>query len=307
PRSVHTVVARAGRFLLATTLAAALAPALAAGVVAYRAAHPPRRPPTRTPADLGLPLETVRFLTADRVPITAWLIPPRNGRIVVYLHGIGGNREQLLDRAAALAAHGYGALLLDLRAHGESGGTTTSFGVREAHDVTAALRFLRARYPSARLGALGVSLGGAAALFAASQTPHVEALVVDSAFAALEPAVRKRMGELTGLPSWLGGLVVRWAEWQTGVKAAAVAPLEVVERIAPRPLLLIHGEDDRLFPVDEHAVPLYRRAGEPRALWTVAGADHAAPYVVAPETYVERVRGFFDRSLGREPPEPPMS
>jgi predicted alpha/beta-fold hydrolase len=156
--SVHTVVARAGRFLLATTLAAALAPALAAGVVAYRATHPPRRPPTRTPADLGLAFETVRFSTADRVTITAWLIPPRNGRIVVSLHGVGGNREQLLDRAAALAAHGYGALLLDLRAHGESGGSTTSFGVREARDVTAALRFLRARYPSARLGALGVSL-----------------------------------------------------------------------------------------------------------------------------------------------------
>jgi uncharacterized protein len=50
-------------------------------------------------------------------------------------------------------------------------------------------------------------------------------------------------------------------------------PSDVVERIAPRPLLLVHGEDNRLHSVDEsHA--LYAHAHEPKRLVLLEGSGH---------------------------------
>lgn len=51
------------------------------------------------------------------------------------------------------------------------------------------------------------------------------------------------------------------------------SPEAVVERIAPRPVLFIHGENDHLVPVDESR-HLFKRAGEPRRLETIAGMGH---------------------------------
>jgi fermentation-respiration switch protein FrsA (DUF1100 family) len=50
-------------------------------------------------------------------------------------------------------------------------------------------------------------------------------------------------------------------------------PEALVERLAPRPLLLIHGVNDRLTPVDE-SQSLFQRAGEPRRLEVIPTMDH---------------------------------
>jgi fermentation-respiration switch protein FrsA (DUF1100 family) len=51
------------------------------------------------------------------------------------------------------------------------------------------------------------------------------------------------------------------------------SPEAVVERIAPRPVLFIHGENDHLVPVDE-SHHLFKRAGEPRRLETIPALGH---------------------------------
>jgi pimeloyl-ACP methyl ester carboxylesterase len=52
------------------------------------------------------------------------------------------------------------------------------------------------------------------------------------------------------------------------------SPVEVVGRIAPIPLLLVHGDADHYFPV-EHPHALYDAAGEPKELWLLEGFGHA--------------------------------
>ncbi len=52
------------------------------------------------------------------------------------------------------------------------------------------------------------------------------------------------------------------------------SPIEVVHRIAPTPLLLVHGEQDHYFPPD-HAVALHRAAGGGAELWLEPGARHS--------------------------------
>ena len=51
-------------------------------------------------------------------------------------------------------------------------------------------------------------------------------------------------------------------------------PADAAARIAPTPLLIVHGDQDGYFPVD-HAKQLYAAAHDPRELWIVPGFGHA--------------------------------
>ncbi|HJX38406.1 MAG TPA: alpha/beta hydrolase, partial [Anaerolineae bacterium] len=75
-------------------------------------------------------------------------------------------------------------------------------------------------------------------------------------------------------------------------------PLRWVDKIAPRALFLIHGEEDPYVSVED-VRRLYQRAGEPKELWIAPGAGHRRVDQVYPDEYRERVLGFFDRYLAK--------
>jgi uncharacterized protein len=76
----------------------------------------------------------------------------------------------------------------------------------------------------------------------------------------------------------------------------AFDPVEVVERISPRPLLLMHGSADDIVPVaSAHA--LFARAGEPKELWLIEGLKHCKALEELYEPFKSRVLSFFDRWL----------
>jgi uncharacterized protein len=92
--------------------------------------YPPRLPVCcQTPVDFGLRYEGVSFPTSDGVTLRGWFIPGQNGATILFAHGGGGNRLGVgqLEQTAVLAKHGFGILLFDLRGHGDSEGTQTSF------------------------------------------------------------------------------------------------------------------------------------------------------------------------------------
>src|SRR4051812_3312767 len=86
----------------------------------------PARGKIEKPADAAaLALRDVALTTAEGTRVHGWLLPSRNGAAIVYVHGSPSDRSGLLPEARALARAGYGALLLDVPGHGESGGKAT--------------------------------------------------------------------------------------------------------------------------------------------------------------------------------------
>ena len=85
--------------------------------------HPGRTIPLRTPSDVGLDTwREVSFQSSDGIQLIAWYIPVTEdlpSPTLIYVHGLGSNREGLLNQARVLYEHGYSALLLDLRNHGD--------------------------------------------------------------------------------------------------------------------------------------------------------------------------------------------
>ena len=265
--------------------------------------HPGRTQPTRTPADWGVERwEEVRFATPDGLQLGGWFIPPDpqgDGATLIFVHGLSGNRGQLLDEAAMLAAHGYGALLFDMRNQGRSQGTITTLGYTEVEDVRGAIDYLltRPEVNPERIGLVGNSMGGATVIRAAARIPQARVVVAQSAFASLTDDVAEGVRTLAGLPSFpLAPLIVWLGERETGVNLRQVRPIDDVSRIAPRAILFIHGEQDATVHVS-NSLRLYQAAGEPKALYLIPDAGHGELLEADPVEFERRVVGFLDAYL----------
>jgi len=67
-----------------------------------------------------------------------------------------------------------------------------------------------------------------------------------------------------------------------------VPPADAAAKIAPVPLLIVHGDQDGYFPV-EHATQLYEAANEPKELWIVPGFGHAESAAAADGALLDRI------------------
>lgn len=229
------------------TLAAALIPA---GVhLGFRA---PRIREKGTPSDYGLAFEEVRIPTVRGRYLFAWLLPaPSSNRTVVAMHGWGGNAELMLPIAAPLQRGGINVLLCDARNHGGSDADTFSSLPRFAEDLGKAIDWLKQHHPqrASRIAVLGHSVGAGAAMFEASRNADISAVISIAGFA--HPAeVNERYLRSLHLPRPLVRLVSRYVEWLIGYRFDTIAPLNTVRHIAC-PILLVHGKDDRVVPVDD--------------------------------------------------------
>jgi uncharacterized protein len=137
---------------------------------------------------LDLHAQTVTIPSKSGAILRGWFVVGRSGGgAVILMHGIHSNRLSMVRRARLLNAAGFSVLLFDFQAHGESTGARITFGHLEAEDASSAVAFVRARLPDERIGAIGTSLGGAAALLG----PHpisVNALVLESVYSDIAPA-----------------------------------------------------------------------------------------------------------------------
>ena len=216
---------------------------------------------------------------------------------MIVLHGHGGNKHTVLPLAQLLYPR-YNVLMLDHRGHGESDGVRTTIGYEERLDVHGAVDLLLER-GLGPVGIFGMSMGGATAILAAAEDPRIAAVVADSPYARLRWAVQQS-ANLRGYPAFVSPAVAFLGCMATALhlryRMQAFDPVEVVEKIAPRPLLLMHGTEDDVVPVaSAHA--LYARAGEPKELWLQEGLKHCRALEEAYEPFKARVVGFFDRWL----------
>ena len=161
----------------------------------------------------------------------AWFAPGRQGGgAVLLVHGIGSDRRILASRMVFLARAGVAVLALDLRGHGESAAVRITFGLLEAEDVAAALAWLREEAPGERVGALGVSLGGAAVALA-SRASQIDAMVLESVFPDIGSAVANRVRRLAGGASVvLAPLLLAIGTGVTGLRPADLRPIDALSR-----------------------------------------------------------------------------
>jgi uncharacterized protein len=282
------------------------------------------KPIVSTPANLGLRFASVTFPSRDDdISLKGWFIPGilpdgrlTTDRMIVVVHGTRTNRESpgdhLLALTGELARHGLGVLSFDMRGMGESPPAPLSMGNLEQRDVLGAVDFLRTGslpFPDLGrpriVGGLGISMGAATLLLAAAREPAIRAVVSDSAYAdaapLLEREIPKRSVAVVGrIPGAFAPSALTVARILYGVDFFDARPVGSIAKIAPRPLLLIHGAADDYVPVSNFQ-QLVAAATAPATArvttWLVPKTRHAQAFKNTGSVYVARVVAFFDAAL----------
>lgn len=228
--------------------------------------------------------------TADGERLTTVLLDGPGDACVVLAHGFSGSvAKPALRRVAAGLARHASVLAYDARGHGGSTGRTT-LGDREVLDVDAAVAAARER-GFARVVTCGWSMGGSAVVrhaalrgtpvaghLLASPPDAVVSVSGTSAWSTRATATAAML-RLHRIVETRSGRAFARRVMGTRVDAGAwtvppLSPLDVVARVAPLPLLVVHGDRDGYFAVS-HAEQLVAAAGEPVELWIEPGFAHA--------------------------------
>jgi dipeptidyl aminopeptidase/acylaminoacyl peptidase len=265
-----------------------------------------RDPIVISPADHGLPYEDVTVTTADGLKLAGWYIPSRNGAVVMSQHGFKSDRQGHLTEAAFLHRHGYGVLVTTTRCHDQSEGELITWGRDEMVDLEAWYQYLLTRddVDPDRIGMMGESYGGAMSIKYAAQNQEIRVVVSQSTFASLQESIEIGIDKFVKLPppldrllSLLTPMIVFWAEQKAGIDVVEVEPVNWIEGVSPRPVLILHGgKDDYAGP--DCGGKLHDAAGEPKEIWFEPNVGHANfDEIVPPEVYEERLVSFFDRYL----------
>ena len=214
-----------------------------------------------SPATAGWAFEDAYLDAADGVRLNGWFIPtpanlPASPRVVLILHGNGGNISHRAELYALLRSLGLNVFALDYRGYGRSQGRPSEAGTYL--DAEAAYRWLTHKgFAATNILALGESLGGGVASELAVRQP-LGGLVLPSTF--------------TSIPD-LGAELFPWlpVRWLGSIKYDTHAKLPLIHT----PVLLLHSRADTLIRF-QHAEKNFAAAREPKLLQEIGG-DHNDP------------------------------
>jgi alpha/beta superfamily hydrolase len=224
-------------------------------------------------------------LKANGLKLVGELHVPSRDKIhptLCICHGIPATPPDPTDTGYAQLAQrfcnaGFNTLIFNFRGTGKSEGNLDILGWSQ--DLRAAIDFLYnlKQVDKAHFYLLGFSGGAAVSVYTAAQDPRVSAAVTCACPADFHSLSQKET-PLDTIQRFrqIGAIRAKdfppsIEDWQKGFET--ITPINCVDKISPRSLLLVHGDADELIPL-EHAHKLYKKAKEPKELKIIPGAKH---------------------------------
>lgn len=245
------------------------------------------------------PAEDITLTASDgkKVAATYWPGSKADAPAILFLHGNGASRAVFADAARWFNEHGYAVLTIDFRGHGQSAVEDHSFGLFEARDAKAAFDWLNAKQQGGKVGVVGLSLGGAAALLGDDGPLPADALVLQAVYPDIRRAIYNRLDSQAGVvAATLMEPLLSYQSWlRQGVSPSRLSPIDAVTRYKG-PLFVIGGQEDHYTPPVETRAMAAAYQGKAE-LWLVPGLDHAAVSSGDDPEYRRRLLTFFDAHL----------
>lgn len=242
--------------------------------------------------------ERVETTSFDGIKLVGRYIPCENARgTAILFHGY--RSQWNLDFSCSVSYYhslGFALLLVDQRAHGESGGHYITYGVKERRDVLSWIDYVNLRFgDNTPILIGGLSMGASTVQMACGLglPENVRAAVSDCGFTTPYEigvhVLRRRK-----LPVWLllpqVELFCRLLAG-FGLKECSTLTAQRRNRI---PTFFVHGEDDNLVPC-EMTLRNYKACRAEKHLLTVPGATHGVSYLVDQPRYEREIKEFLDR------------
>jgi hypothetical protein len=301
----------AGRYVPKTVLrvlltAALTTPYLAAAFTTHWVRFTDRTDPRRW---LGAGCRQVRFESTDGVPLAGWFVPAdrASDATVILVPGRAQLRASTLSYARMLREGGCNVFFFDYLGSQGTAGHTRGLGVLQARAVLGAVAYLRGSRPEASryVFGFGISDGAAGITLAAARDRRIQAVVLDSAFWEDDPILGKLVSLLPRpIGNCFRGATLLLASAGLGCDLFEADLERNVRRIAPRPVLLVHGLADAASPA-ANGRRAYARARGPVGLWLVPNARHGDSPLWQWREYRDRVQVVFESVRCGVPAFPP--
>jgi len=291
--SLTRILKIAAGVVAGATLLTFVGPVVGEAIATFPPLFPREIPNPQT--ELGLPYEDVVFPTTEGLMLRGWFIPADkpDAPAVLYAPATGHDQRSGISLVSSFHQAGYHVLLFSYRGHAQSDGGWGRFtyGDAESRDVDAAVTFLRDTKGVDHIAVLGHSVGAVSAILSAARNPGIGAVVAVAPFACVNEVWQ------TNRPSVVPAFVLKWTLWVVektrGFDRDDICPLDVVEQIAPRPLLVIHGTEDQRI-TEEQVRRLFDAAQKPKSLWLVDGATHSGIRTPVLDALAPDVISFLD-------------
>lgn len=222
-------------------------------------------------AKMPIKPEDVYFTSEDGTPLHGWYFRAQGRErpkgAILFFHGNAQNLSTHFFTLYTAPAQGFDYFIFDYRGYGKSQGRPTPEGT--VQDGRAALRWLKRRAPAdTPVIVFGQSLGGPIALRTALDLKNeipLRLVVVDSSFSSY-----RAVGRSTLAKSWVTWLFqpLAWVALSDGT-----APERDLAHLAPVPLVVIHGDADKVVDI-ELGRRLFERARDPKQFWIIPGGGH---------------------------------
>ncbi len=246
-----------------------------------------------TPENPGFEIQDIWIPAKNKKQLHAWYVPvDEKAPTIILVHGWGKNASKMSIYLKGLCCLGYNMLAFDARNHGLSDPDGYSSMLKFAEDITSAMDYVMAQ-PTANkreIYLIGLSIGGGAALYAASIDERIKKVVTVGAFAHPGDVMRK---EITArhIPYFpLVWLFFKFLEIRLGFHLNDIAPVNNLYKSKAK-ILLIHGEKDKVVPF-EQAEKLMAAAGMAKVrLWAIPNKGHSNCHL-EPDFW-NRINRFF--------------
>ncbi|MCH5194425.1 MAG: alpha/beta hydrolase [Oscillospiraceae bacterium] len=249
-------------------------------------------------------IEHVTITSRDGLTLCGDYVPaPKDpvGKLLIAFHGYTSSRMGCSTIAVSFLKRGYDVLIVDARAHGESEGKYSGFGILDRFDCLAWIDYVNRRFDGKKDIILhGVSMGGATVLMASglSKMPeNVKAVIADCAFTSpydVFAHVLERDYKLPPFP--IMNITDEICKRTAGYGFKEYSTLAAMSKTTI-PTLFIHGKNDRFVPM-WMSEKNYQVCTAPKDLLLVDNAKHGASLFEAPELYENKIFQFLGKYAG---------
>ena len=252
------------------------------------------------PQSLLAPSFAVQNLTIESPngPLAAWYARPDTAAprgTVALFHGYTSSKAHLLHEAGYFRQLGYAVLLVDQAGNGGSAGSRTTIGYREADDVAAAVRYLRARQPAGRPDSLvlyGVSMGAVAIMRAEAELGvRADLNILECPYGTMRQTVYNRFHSMKVPAFPLADMLVFWGGVQNGFWAYSLQGEEFARRIKTPTLLLWGTADPKVTRAETDAI--FANLAGPKQRQDFEGSEHEPYWLKHPQAWRGVVADFL--------------
>lgn len=241
--------------------------------------------------------EDVSITAEDGVKLHARLYTNKDGdkKTAILAHGYKSLPE--LDFSVsgkALYEMGYDILLIDERAHGESGGDYITFGAKESRDLVGWCNWVKERSGNGFV-IFGISEGCTSAILAScmrDMPDGLECVIADCGYTDINVLFRNVFGKLPVPKFLLMPILNSLCKKRGGFKTKEFDTVSVLSAGARVPYLFIHGDNDDFVPV-MCTEKNFEACGSEKKLVVIQGAGHGKSFIYDEERYMSEIGNFL--------------